>query len=56
MVITHLIDSEIRKTLKGICLGTRIPCFILVNDVLAFEIKILFLTLKIVLNLNLNAT
>ena len=40
--ITHLIDPEIRKMLEKVFLGTKIPHSILVNDLLAIEIKIHF--------------
>ena len=52
---THLIDPEIRKCWKTVCLGTKIPLSILAHDLLAIETKILFLTLIITLNLNFDA-
>ena len=45
-VARHL-EPEIRKCLKGACLGTKIPNTILVHNLLTIEVKVLFLKLTI---------
>ena len=40
--ITNLIDPEIKKMIKGICLRTKLSHSILVHDLLAIEIEIHF--------------
>ena len=43
--IIHHLDREIRKCWKRVCLGTKIPHSILVNNLLTIEIRSLFLKL-----------
>ena len=52
----YLLDPEITKMQARVCIGKRIPHLILVYDLLVIDIKILFLKLSIVLNLNLNSS
>ena len=52
---TLLYDSKIRKISTRSCIGSRIPRSILVLDLLAIEIRNLFLKLTIASNSDLNA-